>query len=225
MKRFHVWLTLSTIIGASVLYIYLNGASILAFELGKQFKVPVAIASMTIGPQSIVLDQFIVSNPPPIRVPPFAIRILRSKFKAPFWRYFQKHILIHQILLQDLHLSVVFTDPDNKQGNWTTLQNNLNAPPNAKAPDDGTIEVEEIRIQGLYVELQLYGKDPIKLDRINRDIVIKNVSSKRGIPTEEISSIVIEQLMNQLGLLYGIENMLESVVEAPVDIIEGLILP
>ena len=217
LELFHWIASGLTFFVAAAVYLYINANSFLISGLESYFKVPIEIASLQLAPHWIIIDALLVGNPPPIHTPHFAMKLRKGTLQAPLSTYFATDVHIHEIILHDLHLSLVYTDPNNEVGNWSIIGSKVvSSDEDSEKP--GSLTIDRLILRGFSVTLKNYGEDRKDLPPIEHDIVIDNISSKRGVLMEQISTVVINEMMSQLGLLYGIANMFSSATQVPLDV-------
>lgn len=216
------WITsFLTVIIAGALYLYSNTEDLLTSALQRYLKVPIALASVELSPSWIVLDGFVIGNPPPITRPDYALRMRRGSFKAAPWTYIQQDVRIREVILRDVDVAIVYVDPEDNITNWNIISQNIAQAPNAPDDQKGSLTIDRLIIRGLSLSVKYHDDNTKTFPPIRHDIVIDHLSSKRGILTEQISAIIIQHLMNELGILYGIENVLDSAIEAPSNVLES----
>lgn len=214
-------LTIATLIGYSRL------PDIASKYLSKHLKVAVTIEDIHLSSDEIEIDNIEISNIPG-SILSKALSVQKTIFKAPLKTYIKNKILIDKILLDDIYLGLEFESSKSTEGNWSTLMTNLQS--NQKSSSEKTKETEviikELVLTNIRVEIvyKQEGSAVKKLAPIDR-IVLKNISSKEGIPSDQITKIVLNQMLKSVFSKENLKNMLEGVLEEPKTNLETILQP
>ena len=203
-------------------YVYVNRAPMLGRYLSQKMGTTVTIESIDFDEDSFTLNNLMIKNPPGNQLPT-AFKVKTIEFKAPFDHYFKKHIEIDAITLNDIYLSLEFHNKQHTKGNWTTIIQNIDSnysstyPPESQKSSEKkslrkhrTVMIKKLLFYNIEIEIFLYGDKPRQLSPIAA-IELENVSGKEGIPTEEITEIIVQKMMEQVSSIKGLTNMLISV--------------
>ena len=220
MKTF--WRVVATFILISVfscLLMWSNRAKLLANILSNKLKVPVSIEALNFTNHQIVIHNLSIDNPVNATTP-FALKAEKITFATPYFHYLKDPIIINEVLLNKLHINIEFYTKNQEQGNWITLVDNTNIESKSIFSIRRSVLIHKLKLTNIDINLQLAGEKIKKLTPIP-ELTFENVSSERGIPTHEITEIIIQNLMNQVFIIKGFK----AVIEAPKHIIEGLFAP
>ena len=190
--------------------------------LSDKLKVPVSVKSVDFHWGSFVINGLTIHNPSKSRLP-IALQAKTITFQAPYYRYFMPTIHINDITCKDLYVSIEFYNEDKTVGNWTELIENLDSNESFGKSDEEKhlgkgriVMIKKLLLYNINIDLLFkgQGQTPYKLSPIEK-LEFDNVSSQKGLPTEEITEIIVQKMMEQISIMSGIGNMLGSVVTAP----------
>ena len=196
-----------------------NRAHLLANMIGNKLGVPVYIEGFNFKKDKIIIDHLEITNPPEAKTP-FALKVEKITITAPFYNYFRDPIVIDKVLLQNIFLNIEFYTKNQEEGNWVTLVNNTHTEHKAVFSAEHSLTIRRLHLTDIDVNLVLAGGKLRKLTPID-ELTFKNVTSEKGIPTHELTEIIVQNLMNQVFVIKG----LKTVFAAPKKVIEGLFSP
>lgn len=207
--------------------------SYLSKTLSEKFQVPVKIESIDLSWNKFVIKDIDISNPKESKLPT-ALKVQTTTMKAPPLNYLKENIIIDEIRLDNIYASIEFYNSKNTEGNWTVLIDNLDQNNSFGASERGesskdnegrTVLIKKLIMTNITIDLIRYGKNPTRLSPIRR-IELDNISSEKGFPTEEITEIIIQKMMEQIFSIQGLSNMFQSIIETPArtagDILKGI---
>ncbi|NRA90099.1 MAG: hypothetical protein HRU43_03090 [Simkaniaceae bacterium] len=197
--------------------------SIVSHKLSKQAGVSVTIGDMRISPSSLRVDSIKVENPPQYSKTPRALSVREIDVQSPITHFFDDNIVIEELSMDDMYVGLEFDAPNSKNGNWTTIMNNVSksaSDEKDKAEKKGKstkVLIKRLIITDLQIELayKTGGKANQTLRPIDR-IELKNVSSEGGIPTSQLMNIIMRETLRNIFSKEGLQNMLEGVLN-PAD--------
>ena len=196
---------------------YLNSSMILAEIISKKTMTPVSIKDVIWEKDSFTIDDIMIANPKPARLPT-AMRVKSLKVDAPYKQYFEDPILINQIHLDSVYVNIQIYNKDQTEGNWQTLMGNMAVDHKSPLSIERSALIKKLILTNIQIDLILPDGKLHHLSPIER-LEFDNISSDKGIPTQEISEIIVQKMMQSIFLQKG----LKSIIEAPVDIIKGVI--
>ena len=196
---------------------YLNSSMILAEIISKKTMTPVSIKDVIWEKDSFTIDDIMIANPKPARLPA-AMRVKSVKVDAPYKQYFEDPILINQIHLDNVYVNIQIYNKDQTEGNWQTLMGNMAVDYKSPLSIERSALIKKLILTNIQIDLILSDGKLHHLSPIER-LEFDNISSDKGIPTQEISEIIVQKMMQSIFLKKG----LKSIIEAPVDIIKGVI--
>ncbi len=207
---FRIIILLIILIGVAVSVCYKILPSILSHSLSKKMEVNVDIASITLGLDGINVNGLRVGNPQPAILPQ-ALSVKTIDFDVPVKNFFTKNIVIPRITLEDVYLGLEFKSKRNNNGNWTVIMNNLS--PSNQEGSDINVLIKELFLYNIRVDIA-YKTDPKNIKTITfPNLRFYNVTSQGGIPSEQISRLVMRQVLKEIFSSENLQDMLRSVLE------------
>ena len=218
MKKFIVILLAIILVIAGLSYLaYLNSSMILAEVISKKTMTPVSIKDVIWGKDSFTIDDIMIANPKTARLPT-AMRVKSIKVTAPYKQYLESPILINQIHLDTVYINIQIYNKEQTEGNWQTLMGNMAVDHKSPLSIERAALIRKLILTNIQIDLILSDGEIHHLSSIER-LEFDNISSDKGIPTQEISEIIVQKMMQSIFLQKG----LKSIIEAPVNIIKGII--
>jgi len=220
LSLFALCLLLTGIVGT---FIYIRRVPLLTEYLSQKMGTTVHVGAVDVSWNTITIERIKVDNPQGYKLP-VALQIELLSLETPLSEYFKKHIVIDTVTLKNVYLGIEFKDSNHTRGNWTQLisnidSNNSSTEPTGKAPPtptksvrhQRTVLIKKLLFLNIDVDLMLSGdSSPRRLSTIQK-IELDNVNSEEGLPTEEITEVIVQKLMEQVTSLKGIANMLLKV--------------
>lgn len=205
---------------------------IIASNLSKKLQVSVEIDDIFVRPGRIEIDKLELGSPAGYKLPR-SLSVKQIKVEAPLLHYFDQNIVIDEIVLDTVYIGIEFDAQGSKQGNWTQiLQNYKDATGDAgtgknKGKDDSgkSVLIKRLVIKTISVDLAFKDSGKVKhLDPIDR-IEFTNVTSEGGIPTDQITRLVMQQMLNSIFSKENIQTMIEGFMQSPEQGIQNLLQP
>ena len=214
-------------------YVYPRLPVYLSNTLSEKFQVPVSIDAIDLSWNKILIKDVDIANPKGSKFPT-ALKVQSTAIKAPLNHYIKDPIKIDEIRLDNIYASIEFYNRGNTEGNWTVLMDNLDQNESFGASERGedtsskegrVVIIKKLIMTNINIDLALYGKNPTRLSTIRR-IELNNINSEKGFPTEEITEIIIQKMMEQIFSIQGLTNMFKTIIETPArtagDILKGI---
>jgi hypothetical protein len=208
--------TILVIVGLGYLA-YLNSSMIFAEVISKKTMTPVSIKDVIWEKDSFTIDDIMIANPNGARLP-VAMRVKSIKVDAPYKQYFENPILINQIHLDSVYVNIQIYNKEQTEGNWQTLMSNMAVDHKSPLSIERPALIKKLILTNIQVDLILSDGEIHHLSPIER-LEFNDINSDKGIPTQEISEIIVQKMMQSIFF----EKGLKSIIEAPVDIIKGVI--
>jgi uncharacterized protein involved in outer membrane biogenesis len=231
MKKFFNTLAGLIIIAIVVLVVCLFLAwsripDIVAGHLSKKMKVPVSIEDIRFTKASIDIDKFDIGNPRGYTLPS-AFSAENISIKAPLTNYLHNDIIIDEIAISTVYLGAEFDRPGTKSGNWTTIMQNYKSSTAPTKDEKGKkVLIKRLLLTDINVDLSYKtGGIPLKRLKPISKIEFANVTSEKGIPSEQITNIIIEQAIRAIFDEENIGNMIEGFMQSPQQGIENALSP
>ncbi len=202
----------------------------LASRLSEKMKVHVEIDDLNIAMQALNFQKVEIGNPAG-SVLPKAFSAEQILVMAPLTHYLHKEIVIDEIDLDTIYVGLEFESTSNPKGNWTTIIQNLQSSgggsSSSKSKSEGgrSVLIKKLVLTNISVEL-LYrqkGKAPKKLAPIKR-LEFTNVSSEHGIPSAQITQVILQQMLKSVFSIEGLQDMLQDVLQ-PQNTLDSLLKP
>ncbi len=192
--------------------------SYLASKLSGMAKVDVSINRIGIYPSSVSVQKIRVGNPRG-SILSDALRVQTINADVPFTHFFDQQIVIPEMEVNKIYLGLEFDKKGSKQGNWTTIMNNLNQSMGDEKPKD---EKRMVIIKKLIlkdIDISLVFRDEGKVHRLDtvKRLEFKNVTSEGGIPTAQITNLIISHMLKEVFSLKNLQNMIEGIIKNPTE--------
>ena len=193
--------------------------TIISHKLSKTAGVTVSIEDIKLSSSSIEVDTIHVDNPKGYHKTKRALSVDTLTADIPFSHFFDNKLVINAMTLDDVYIGLEFDSPKNPQGNWTAIMNHMSASTTeeqkkAKEADKTTsVLIKTLVITDLKIELayKTGNKANHKLRTLDR-IVLHNINSEGGIPTNQIMNIVLQETLRNIFSQEGLQNMLEGIL-------------
>jgi len=190
--------------------------NMIANNLAKKCKVAVSIQDMSLGPNRIEIDQVEIGNPSGSYLAK-AFSCQEIQILSSFFNYFKKDVVIDEIDVDEIYLGLEFNSPSSTTGNWTTIMKNLkNASSSDPSPDKGakrTVLIKKLVFTNISTDVTYRdrGGKVIHLPVI-KQMVLTNISSEGGLPTDQIMQSVLGQMLKSVFLKQNLNDMLQELL-------------
>ncbi len=229
MKRlFQGLIVLGVLACIAIFVLHSRLPGMVSSDLTKRFKVPSSVEDISIGFSSIEIDELEIANVPGGKLPK-ALSVGQIKSKAPITNYLKEKIVIEEISLEEIYLGLEFNSSSGTKGNWTELMNNLEAtaePTNPKKEESQRdLLIKRLVLKDIQVEVYYKNnKTTRKLKPID-EIVLTNISSENGFPTDQIMHSVLGQMLKSVFVQENLNNMLDDLLNDPESSGNGILEP
>ncbi len=193
---------------------------LLAKMISKKMRVPVSIEEVAISKDKIYIKNLEIKNPEEAQLKT-ALRVNEIKIQASWFNYFKSPIVLDEIQLHNIYVSIEFYNKDKTKGNWVTLMNNLNKENFSYFSLQRTALIRQLILTDISIDLLLASGSVNKLSPISQ-LEFHNISSEKGIPTQEITEIIIQKMMEQIFIIKGIKAIF---IDIPRDVVETIFAP
>lgn len=200
---------------------------LVAGHLSKRLKVPVSIEEVQITKESIDIHNLEIGNPRGYTLPK-AFSAHNILIQAPLMRYLDEKIIIDAITVNTVYLGAEFDKPGSKNGNWTTLMQNFknSTTPPKESKKGKTVLIKKLILTDIDVDLAYKsGSIPVKRLKPIPKIEFTNVTSEKGIPSEQITNLIIEQALRAIFDQENIGNMIEGFMISPEQGVQNMLSP
>lgn len=205
----------------------------ISHKLSDSMKVSVSIQDINLGTSSLEVNKINIGNPPK-SVLDTALKVKTLTVEAPITHFFDDKIVIDEIRLDDVYIGLEFDSPRSKNGNWSEIMQNLKESNNqekeksASKGESTSVLIKKLIITDLKIDLayRTGGKGVRSLRPIDR-LELDNISSEGGLPTSQITDIIMSEMLKNVFSKEGLQNMLENVVPggdggSPLETLKGL---
>ena len=196
---------------------------IVSNNLSKKIHVPVQIDDIHLTWDKVDIDKITIGNPTGSILPKaFSCEQLISL--APFTNYLKRHVVIEQIEIDSVYLGLEFKAPLNTEGNWSKIMDQINR--SSPTSSSRTILIRKLILTNIDVDLVYRSQDNTvkRLRHIDR-IELNDVSSEEGIPANQITSLVIKEMIKSILLEQNLQNLIQDVIQSPQQGIKKILNP
>lgn len=202
--------------------------NIVSNMLSKKMKVAVEIDDIALSKNEIEIVKLMISNPKG-SILPHALTIENTTITAPLLGYFDQHIVIDEVLLNDVYLGLEFEKKGSSQGNWTTIMNNMQASspePAANDKNKRTVLIKRLEVRDIDIDL-VYERPDGKVQHLSpiKKLVFTNVTSEGGIPSDQITKIILKETLKSIFSKENLENMVENFIQNPNGGVQNVLEP
>jgi uncharacterized protein involved in outer membrane biogenesis len=231
MKKFlrHLiaWTTSLCILLVIAVFIASSQASHLTAEiLSKNLKVPVTVGQMNFWWSHITIDDVNIDNLPGDYLKT-ALKIQKTRINTKLTNYLDKIIKIDTITMDNIYLGLEFDSPMGAKGNWTTLMNNSQSSESPTSVDEAkSVQIRELVLTNIHIDVvyRSSGGKIKKLRPIPR-LVLYNINTDQGLPTEQIMQSVVGKMLQSIFVQENMKNMFEGILDQPKNAIDTIISP
>jgi len=196
--------------------------TVLRLSIEHYLRVPAKVGGITFEWDCFHINDLVIKNPEGFDTEN-AISIKQITFEAPLLRYFFTSLVVDEVKIEDMTISLLFTDKSDTLGNWTTLFQNLTNE-KTKTKHGRSITIKKILLLDTKIILKLTGEQQQTLEPIKR-VELDDIGTEEGVPDAEITAIIVKQVIKSLSAAEGIENMIDGILGGPAGLIKGLIDP
>ena len=205
------WRTIGIIAGAFFVFCWLIKAPIASWYLSKSMKVPVHMTTLTVWPSQMTIHNFQIKNPKGFNSRN-ALEVKKAEADYHLKDVRANPSVIDLIRLDDVKLTVEFSNPLGTQSNWTAISNGMTpSKKEEKKSDSKGVLIHKLTVYNLTVETKGIGvQNQVKhFDYIE----MNDVGSNSGFPTQ----LVMRKLFDQADL----NKYLPKDFELPQDTIQN----
>jgi len=187
--------------------------NILSTQLTKKAGVPVHISSLQILPGKIALEDFTIGTPPK-SVLPKSLSVEKTRIFAPITGYLKDNIVIDTITMDDIYLGIELEKKGSSKSNWSYIMAHLNQ---GKKEDESksktTVLIKKVILTDLDIEMA-YRDQKGKIQKLKpiKRLELTNISSEGGIPSAQITHIILQEALRQVFSLEGLQNLIQDAI-------------
>ena len=189
----------------------------IAKRFSKVAKVKVTIGHLSLLPKKIGVYDFVISNPEGSLIPK-ALKVKKTIAKAPLGNYFKDDVVIDEIILSNVYLGLEFEKAFDTKSNWTTIMNNINSssksdPSSSEDTSKTRVLIKRLVINNLNVDMVFrQGNQKVKRLKPIRKMEFHNLSSEGGIPSNQLTSLIINEMMKDV-LQKKLQNLFKEALQ------------
>ncbi|MDN3505200.1 MAG: hypothetical protein P0S95_06480 [Rhabdochlamydiaceae bacterium] len=187
--------------------------SIVSHSLSKRMEVSVSIGGISLGTSKIGINAIYIGNPPN-SILPQALKVDKIQVDIPASHFFHKKIVIPYLGLNDIYLGLEFNSQSDRQGNWTYIMKNL-SDSNSNSSDaksDVEVMIKRVVLNNLTVAI-VYKDQPKNIKTVQiPSLEFTDVSSKGGIPSAQITQLIMRHALQQVFSKENLQNMIKDVL-------------
>lgn len=204
-----------------VLFILLLGSFFLGYFLlpnvvsrfmTEKLNVPSKVENISLGKKRITLSGFNIQNPKGSTIKN-ALSVATINLKSSFTHYLGNPIILDEIHLKDVHVGIELSKNNKIPCNWEYIVNHIHS----EKPHWYSIQrkalIKKLIIENLTIDIKLFGKPEQTLSPVPR-LEFEQIDVEQGIPTNEISNIIISKMMGSIFSLQSIKVLLTAPFEA-----------
>ena len=202
MKKFLIIiLSIVILLGIAVGFGWHMLPTFISKKLSNDMGVKVEILSISNPFADIGVKGITVGNPPnSILEKALHVSSLSTDIKVP--KLLDKHIVIDHMQLDDIYLGLEFTSKTNPSGNWTTIVDNLqknSAPTKKREGSSKSVLIKNLILTNITIDL-VYKSNPKRIIHVRpiEHLVLKNVGSDGTTLIEQITQIVIREILREI---------------------------
>ncbi len=190
--------------------------------LSRQLGVPITIGKIEVNSKAIQITNLIIYNPPKA-LRPIALRVESIQVNNPLTSYLKDPILIREVVLKNLFIDIELYDPKGEKSNWHTIFQQ-SSEDQKKTRSFLSIKrsaiVRDLLLENIHIHL-IQNSDAQEDFSPIKKLEFKNIDTKKGVPTKEISNIIIQHVVNSAFIIKG----LKAIFSLPKSLLQTLIDP
>lgn len=196
---------------------------IVSNNLSKKINVPVQIDDIYLTWNKIDIDKVTIGNPSG-SVLPKAFSCDQLFSITPLTNYLKRHVVIDQIEINNVYLGLEFKSPLSKDGNWSKIIDQVNK--SSSKNTFRTVLIHKLILTNIDVDLvyRSEGNTVKRLRHIDR-IELNDVSSEDGIPANQITSLVLKEMIKNVLLEQNLQNLIQDIIKNPEKGIKKILNP
>ncbi len=207
-----VWIVFIAMLLALGTFLYLRIGTVISDSLSAKLGVKTKVDNINLLEKGLELEGFKIQNPrhSPVKN---ALTIENLGVKTPWMQVFANPIILDEISLENVYVSLVMSRDHKSACNWNILINNMSSGSPKWYSIKRTALIKHLVLKNVTIEIQLFGKKPQTLSPIDK-LEFFNIDVKEGIPTNEISSIIVNKMIGSIFSLNTVKSILGLPFEA-----------
>jgi hypothetical protein len=198
----------------AVFLIYSRLPSWISQKIEKSAGVTTSIGTIGLSTHEIALTDFVMMNVPG-SILPLALAIKNVSLAGPDLNWNQKRVSFEKMTMDRLYLSLEFESKNHTNGNWTVIINNFSNAQTSSTNHTFVFAIDQVDIQDILIDL-VYKDNPQSIRKIKIDkITLKNIASDKELPLDQLTKIIMQQILKQIFSIENLGNMLKDILAPP----------
>jgi hypothetical protein len=189
------WKVIVLVIVGALLFLWLIKAPIMASYLTGKLKVPVSVSRISTWPSQTNITNFRIKNPRGFKTET-AFKADKTKIHYQFSQLIGNPSVIDRIDINDIFLSVEFSNPLGTQNNWTAIGAKMGK------SSGHEVVIHKLVLTNLTVEIRGLGLTGAPQTKTIDRIELNEIDSAQGFPTKQL----ISQIFKGAGLQQYIKD-------------------
>ncbi|MES2344565.1 MAG: AsmA family protein [Chlamydiota bacterium] len=196
-------------------------------SLSRKMQVSVEIDDISLRPSLIGIHKLNIASPKGYTLPK-SLSVDTLEIHAPLLRYFDQNVVIEEIDLQKVYLGLEFNKKGSKNGNWSLIMENYQESTNAgvkKEKTEKSVLIKKLVLNNISVDLAYKDTGSVQHLKPIKRLEFTNVTSEGGIPTDQISNLIMQQMLKEVFSQENLQNMIEGFLQSPEQGVQNLLSP
>lgn len=183
-----------------------------ANHLSKKLQVAVSIDAIDLSSSEITIKNIEIGNPHGYHLPR-AFSAETITLFAPLSRYLSKHLLIEEIVVDNIYLGLEFNSPQTTEGNWTKMLSHFekSAHLDRKGPKQPSALIKKIVFTNIQTDLVFLNKATTQNLKVIDRIELTNISTEGGFPLDQVMGSILGQMVKEIYIRENIKAFLEII--------------
>jgi len=197
----------------------------LANNLSKKLGVSVSIDAMHLRPSTIEVDKLSIGNPRGYSLPK-AFSAEEIDLKAPVTRYLSNDIVVEEVVVNDIYLGIEFDSTSGTTGNWSTIFAQYQKNADLDDTDGKKVTIKRLVCKNIRSELLFKDQGNVKKLPTIKQIVLTNISTEGGFPTDQLMSSILGQLIKEVFIQQKLNSMIKGLLlDSPNNAVDKFLKP
>ncbi len=233
MKLSRIILIIILVVVAILAITWNRMPQMLANSLSKKLQVSDEIKDIKVRPGHINIEHLEIGSPQGYHLPR-SFSADEISIQAPLLHYFDQNIVIEEIVLDTVYLGIEFTKLGSKEGNWTQIMKNYkentggseSSPSEEKGKKNNkSVLIKKLILKNISVDLSYRDSGTVQhLQQIDY-LEFTNITSEGGIPADQITNLIMQQMLKAVFSKENLENMIEGFLQSPQQGIQNFLQP
>lgn len=196
----------------------------LANNLSKKIGTSVSIDSMSFRPSRIGVYKLTIGNPKGYSLPK-AFSSEELIVKAPMTNYFNNEVVVDEVVVNDIYVGLEFDSPSSANGNWTKIFTHYEQAADLDETGGKKVTIKRLVCNNIRSEVMFKTDGSIRKLPIIQQIVLTNISTEGGFPTDQLMSSILGQMLKEVFTQQNLGNMLKGLLDEPGKAVDKFIEP